>query len=75
MKREQSLFHPFWVTTTRICPGNMLIWVGMLALRSLVNQNVDQKLSGARKQSSFSLGDWHFDSFFTLTGCDIWLPY
>jgi hypothetical protein len=63
MKREQSLFHPFWVTTTRIYLGNMLIWVGMLALRSLVNQNVDQKLNGVRKQSSFSLGDCLFDTF------------
>jgi hypothetical protein len=63
MKRVQSSLHPFWVTTTHICPGNMLIWVGMLALRSQVNQNVDQKRSGVRKRSSFSLGDWHFDSF------------
>jgi hypothetical protein len=27
---------------------------------------VDQKLSGVRKQSSSSLGDWHFDLFFYI---------
>jgi hypothetical protein len=28
---------------------------------------VDQKPSGVRKQSSSSLGGWHFESVFTLT--------
>jgi hypothetical protein len=56
MKKVQFLLHPFWAITTHTCPENTLIWVGMLALRNLVNQNVDQKLSGVRKQFSFCPG-------------------
>lgn len=67
MKKVQFLLHLFWAITTHTCLGNMHIWVGMLVLRNLVNQNVDQKLSGVRKQFNSCPGGWNFDSICAST--------